>query len=675
MTRIAISRIIGFTVCFVLFTLSASAANRSAFQLIEDAYRSGAIDAEQRTIYLVMAVKRPSELPVEFRSTSPELSKCATEVLLEAQRILPELSADNQTLLKSLLLARPSATASYNSPGGWFKIHYNTTGSNAIPTADVSPANGIPDYAEWLAAYADSSWRTEINNLDHRVPPSDGVAGGDSRYDIYTEEMGFYGYTQSEGAGPEPWNDAISYISVHRNFSGFPANDDPDGDQKGAAKATIAHEFYHAVQFAYDIGEQLWWMEASATWMEDVVFDPVNDNYNYLGTFFTTPDQSLHSTTNGRQYSEFIWPKYLDENYGPKTMTDIWELLISTTAYSGMSTVLTGLGKNLSQEVARFGNWNYITSNRNDGLHFEEAVRYPLISLVRTHTSYPVSGQGPVATKFPDAYGANYVRFNIPVDASSFVVDFNGDNTVPWIVNFLAYDSLPVTQYTEFAMTLDGSGDGSFTLNSANTYKALIMVIINASQSLNDRSYSYGATYTTLPLFSVAVDAVSDDSLYSNTTAVVSFVLRNTGSQSETFDIDAANDLGWPITPFANNVDLDPAESTSVNVQVTAPAGTMPTVTNLVYLTATSQVASGVSATDSLTVEVFLQRGDADNSGVFSINDAVFLINYIFASGPTPVPLLLAGDANCDGAVSIADAVYLLTYIFGGGPTPPCNPL
>ena len=38
-------------------------------------------------------------------------------------------------------------------------------------------------------------------------------------------------------------------------------------------KVTLAHEFFHAVQFAYDIGEDTWLMEGTATWMEDQVYD------------------------------------------------------------------------------------------------------------------------------------------------------------------------------------------------------------------------------------------------------------------------------------------------------------------------------------------------------------------------------------------------------------------
>lgn len=63
--------------------------------------------------------------------------------------------------------------------------------------------------------------------------------------------------------------------------------------------------------------------------------------------------------------------------------------------------------------------------------------------------------------------------------------------------------------------------------------------------------------------------------------------------------------------------------------------------------------------------------GDANADQLVNITDAVYLIGYIFNSGPAPQPYE-AGDANCDELVNITDAVYLITYIFNSGP-PPCD--
>ena len=75
-----------------------------------------------------------------------------------------------------------------------------------------------------------------------------------------------------------------------------------------------------------------------------------------------------------------------------------------------------------------------------------------------------------------------------------------------------------------------------------------------------------------------------------------------------------------------------------------------------------------LNITDGIVNQCFL-CGDADGSGIVTISDAVYLINYIFSGGPAPNPLL-SGDADCSGAVTISDAVFLINYIFGGGAAP-----
>lgn len=62
--------------------------------------------------------------------------------------------------------------------------------------------------------------------------------------------------------------------------------------------------------------------------------------------------------------------------------------------------------------------------------------------------------------------------------------------------------------------------------------------------------------------------------------------------------------------------------------------------------------------------------GDADGNGSLNISDGVFLVAFIFGSGPAPDPYL-AGDCDCTSVINISDAVYMIAYIFGAGP-PPC---
>jgi hypothetical protein len=64
------------------------------------------------------------------------------------------------------------------------------------------------------------------------------------------------------------------------------------------------------------------------------------------------------------------------------------------------------------------------------------------------------------------------------------------------------------------------------------------------------------------------------------------------------------------------------------------------------------------------------KRGDSDGSGIYTTNDIVYLIEYIFRSGPAPDPLS-AGDADMSGAIEVSDIVYMINFLFIGGPRPP----
>ena len=68
--------------------------------------------------------------------------------------------------------------------------------------------------------------------------------------------------------------------------------------------------------------------------------------------------------------------------------------------------------------------------------------------------------------------------------------------------------------------------------------------------------------------------------------------------------------------------------------------------------------------------------GDIDGSGSLPIDvaDLVYLVDYMFNSGPEP-PVLEA--ANVDGiggnTIDIADLVYMVDYMFNEGPEPICE--
>ncbi|MBU1318473.1 MAG: S8 family serine peptidase [candidate division Zixibacteria bacterium] len=71
----------------------------------------------------------------------------------------------------------------------------------------------------------------------------------------------------------------------------------------------------------------------------------------------------------------------------------------------------------------------------------------------------------------------------------------------------------------------------------------------------------------------------------------------------------------------------------------------------------------------TLTVQRDYIVGDADGDSNLDVDDAIYLVQFIFASGGPPNPMD-SGDADCNGAVDIDDVVFLISYIFSGGPSP-----
>jgi hypothetical protein len=61
--------------------------------------------------------------------------------------------------------------------------------------------------------------------------------------------------------------------------------------------------------------------------------------------------------------------------------------------------------------------------------------------------------------------------------------------------------------------------------------------------------------------------------------------------------------------------------------------------------------------------------GDASGDSVVDAGDLVYILNYLFAHGPTPC-VTEAADPDSSGEVDAGDLVYLLNYLFRHGPAP-----
>lgn len=64
-------------------------------------------------------------------------------------------------------------------------------------------------------------------------------------------------------------------------------------------------------------------------------------------------------------------------------------------------------------------------------------------------------------------------------------------------------------------------------------------------------------------------------------------------------------------------------------------------------------------------------RGDVNHNQTISLDDVIWLANYLFKNGSSPLPLT-SGDTECNGKLTLADVVFLANYVLKGGAPPGC---
>jgi len=173
-------------------------------QLACELFSSNLLQAEETKLTraceerLIQRVRSVFSLKEEKSFSLPP--RCATPIFLGLSFVWDKLSQGAKNSL-SKYPWRPyyyGPEFTYDTPGGYFKIHYTTIGDSAVfePSVDVDPADDVPDYVNRCADILDSVWMKEVDSLDYNPPPGDGSHGGDDKYDVYLLKLGGYlGYT------------------------------------------------------------------------------------------------------------------------------------------------------------------------------------------------------------------------------------------------------------------------------------------------------------------------------------------------------------------------------------------------------------------------------------------------------------------------------------------------
>jgi hypothetical protein len=447
------------------------------FALIEAAREEGRIDDAQALFHRLQFAFDGEHLPVEFRPADRTPLRCGTALVAEYEARRADLPADMVKTIDAWLMPPAADKVAYISPSGRFNLTYATTGGSAVPLADTSPANGIPDYVERVGTYLDTAWNVEITTWGFTPPlltPYYSVS--------FVAQSGIYGYCQVVGS--------TTRIVLDNDYVGYPPNDDTDGDALGAAKVTCAHEFKHASQFRTSTWSEGGWIELDGTWAEDLVFDATNDYYGYLvsNNGIAAPTLSLDAGGTG-SYDDCIWQHWMSETWTPQVIVDFWGRRAANPGEGVLATydaILETRGSSIAAGFPIFAAWNYATGARAiTGIGYGEASTYPT-SDATVVSAYPHTTSGTLnqlAARFFHCEGFE------PGEPGSLRLVFNGD------------DSQPMALSAVIARR-DGSGlIETIALNAANDADMLLsvplaelervgLVVVNAGVIGSGKSYA-----------------------------------------------------------------------------------------------------------------------------------------------------------------------------------------
>lgn len=492
-------------------------------------YQSGALTDAEYALERARSVFALKQVRARYGSVARPESHAVTLILRDLAARLHELSGSQRSAAKAIL-ARPTtpggegsfpdygATPAESTCTATFCVHWVESGPHAVALADAD-GNGIPDWVDGVVETYEYVVGSFAGGLGYTPVKSDLTSadnGGNALPDVYLvdigDDPGYYGYCTSDDpnledlGGTYAFWDMSGYCVIDEDFSidQFPTN-----TPVGNMQVTAAHEFFHAVQFGYDMFDDTFFLESTAAWVEDVLYDDIDDNYEYLrNSAITYPDIPLDYTDSTdffyHRYGGWLWFRFLTESFGDGTNHDVdivremWERAAAREGHPtdvddysvlAMENVLAARGADFAEMFGDFNALNWFVE-----LTYEEGAEYydyllskgadPRPYLLKTHnvsSGKPKTGSWQYKSlHLSTANIAFYPKRGVKSNAR-LLLKVNGPNT----------NTSPEARYVIFyksgqpgwgAVSLDGSGDGKKRVAfGKGTVTAVILALTNAS--------------------------------------------------------------------------------------------------------------------------------------------------------------------------------------------------
>ena len=424
----------------------------------------------------------------------------STQKVLAKQLALPVLSGPAQTFL---------------SLSGKFKIHYTTTGTDAVPSLT---------WVQTVAKTFDDVAASYLGLLWQLAPTT-----GNVPYDVYLRDLareGFFGVTygdQPASTASHP-NAFTSWMELDNNFTDSiykPATYSP----LQSLQITAAHEYHHAIQYGYNYYFDIWYAEATSTWMEDELYDNVNQLYNYIPNWFTQSTLSLdiaESILTGGGYGRWIFNRYLSEKHGSAMIRKAWEDVagIDSPGYDiPMTPVLDSVlsstyGSSLSSDFFGFAKRVY---TRDWTTHSADTAKIHPYSPVATYSSYPVnsSSREPPSISLPH-YSFAYYTFTPTAGVPSLTITLAKSAGIQTAA--FRKSSGTITEI------IANAGGSSYTDNAFSNADEVVLLIANTSRVYESANANFSTDGLTPPVTPMPVVSGSSSHCFIATAAYGSYL-------------------------------------------------------------------------------------------------------------------------------------------------------
>lgn len=264
--------------------------------------------------------------------------------------VMKEIAEGKNSLFLPVRSFYISSAKTYNTQH--FTIYYGENDPATTLWADYNK-DGIPDFITNVADILEYVWEVEIEDMEFKTPK------GYLPIPVYIANTGIYvngeELTLSENiCGFSLFDGTQSYIVLNAtppsSFYTKPMD---------MLKVTVAHEFFHLIQYAYKIdldSIDLWFYEGTATWMENQVYPDINDYiYSYADSIFSSPELGLLYSEGLHPYGTSLFFDFLSQKFGNTIIKEVWQTFpLVSNGVEAIDKVLKEKGSSLHKEIYNF---------------------------------------------------------------------------------------------------------------------------------------------------------------------------------------------------------------------------------------------------------------------------------------------------------------------------------